>query len=145
MSFPTISNTTITNAASSNNNSTQSATQSLSQQDFLNLLVAQMTSQDPLKPTDSSDLLSEMTQFSTLNANTSMQTQLAQMQISQQFTDADSLLGKQVTLQVDSNTTAQGTVTGIDTSGNVPQIIVNGQSYTLDKVISVTNPTTTTQ
>ncbi len=117
----------------------------LSQQDFLNLLVTQMTAQDPLKPTDSQDLLSQMTQFSTLNANNQMQTQLANMQLSQEYTAAGSLLGKQVTLQLDSKTTAQGTVTGIDASGNAPEIIVNGTSYTLDKVTSITDPPTTTQ
>lgn len=104
-----------------------------------------MTAQDPLNPTNSQDLLSQMTQFSTLNANNSMQTQLGQMQLSNQFNEADSLLGKQVSLQVSASSTAQGIVSGIDTSGSTPQIIVNGQSYTLDKVISIANPTPTTQ
>jgi len=141
MSFPIVTNATSTSTAASN--VPVPTAQMLSQQDFLNLLVAQMTAQDPLKPTDSQDLLAQMTQFSTLNANNSMQTQLAQMQLSGEFSEAGSLLGKQVTLQLDSKTTAQGTVTGIDTSSNQPQIIVNGQSYTLDKVISIANPTTT--
>ena len=140
MMFPTI---TGTSTNTDNNNIPVPTSQMLSQQDFLNLLVTQMTAQDPLKPTDSQDLLSQMTQFSTLNANNTMQTQLANMQLSQQFSEAGSLLGKQVTLQLDSKTTAQGTVTGIDTSANVPQIVVNGTSYTLDKVISITNPTAT--
>lgn len=140
MSFPTITGATSTQT--NTDNLPVPTSQMLSQKDFLNLLVAQMTAQDPLKPTDSQDLLSQMTQFSTLNANNTLQAQLANMQLSQQFTEAGSLLGKQVTLQLDSNTTAQGTVTGIDTSTNVPQIIVNGTAYTLDKVVSITNPTT---
>jgi flagellar basal-body rod modification protein FlgD len=141
MSFPIISNaaSTQTNA----DNIPVPSAGSLSQKDFLNLLVAQMTAQDPLNPTNSQDLLSQMTQFSTLNANNNMQTQLANMQLSNELSQAGTLLGKQVTLQLDSTTTAQGTVTGIDTSANVPQIIVNGESYTLDKVISITNPTAT--
>jgi flagellar basal-body rod modification protein FlgD len=141
MSFP-ISNVTSTQTSADNNIPLPTA-QMLSQQDFLNLLVTQMTAQDPLKPTDSQDLLSQMTQFSTLNANNTLQAQLAKMQLSQQFSEAGSLLGRQVTLQLDSKTTAQGTVMGIDTSASVPKIIVNGESYTLDKVISITNPTTT--
>ena len=118
-------------------------TQGLSQQDFLKLLVTQMTSQDPMKPTDSQDLLSQMTQFSTLNANTALQTQLAQMQTLNEFSQAGSLLGKQVTLQLDDTTTAQGLVTDVDTSGNVPQIIVNGQHFSLAQVLSVANPAPT--
>ena len=139
-SFPIISNLTSAQPSAGNIPVPSSG---LSQQDFLNLLVAQMTAQDPLNPTNSQDLLSQMTQFSTLNANNNMQTQLANLGLSNEVSQADSLLGKQVTLQLDPTTTAQGTVTGIDTSANVPKIIVDGQSYTLDKVISITNPTTT--
>ena len=120
-------------------------TQSLSQQDFLNLLVAQMTSQDPLNPTNSQDLLSQMTQFSTLNANNALQADMTQMNTSQNYSLASSLLGKQVLLSVDANTTTQGVVSGVDSSSSTPQIIVNGQSYTLDQVLSISNPTTTTQ
>jgi flagellar basal-body rod modification protein FlgD len=96
-------------------------TQMLSQQDFLNLLVTQMSSQDPLKPIDNQDMLSQMVQFSTLNANTTMQVALGQMQQTQSLSEATGLLGKQVTLQVDSSTTAQGVVTGVDTSTTTPK------------------------
>jgi len=141
-----ITSVTSNSAASTANSGTTIpvSTQGLSQQDFLKLLVSQMTSQDPLNPTNSQDLLSQMTQFSTLNANTSMQTQLANMQTSQQFSTANSLLGKQVGLQVDATTIGQGVVTGVDTSSNPPRIVVNGQSYNLSQVLSITNPTTTT-
>lgn len=118
-------------------------TQMLSQQDFLQLLVTQMTSQDPLNPTNSQDLLSQMTQFSTLNANTMLQSQMAEMQSLNQFSEAGSLLGKQVTLQLNDTTTGTGIVSGVDTSGDVPQLIVDGQPYSLAQVISVSNPTTT--
>ena len=118
-------------------------TQMLSQQDFLQLLVTQMTSQDPLNPTNSQDLLSQMTQFSTLSANTALQTQIAQMQSLNEFSEAGNLLGKQVMLQVSDTGTAQGVVTGVDTSGSVPGIIVNGQTYSLAQVLSVANPAPT--
>jgi len=131
--------TSATNTQNNSDNVTSAVTQSLSQEDFLKLLVTQMTSQDPLNPTNSQDLLSQMTEFSTLNANTSMQTQLAAMQSLNQFSEAGNLLGKQVTLQVDANTIANGVVSGLDTSGSVPGIIVNGQTYSLAQVISVAN------
>ena len=129
--------------SSSSDNTVPLPTQMLSQQDFLNLLVTQMTSQDPLKPMDSQDMLAQMVQFSTLNANTTMQSTLGQMQTGQDFSQATALMGRQVTLQVDDSNTAQGVVTGINNSGSVPQIIVNGQSYTLSQVLSVSNAPTT--
>jgi flagellar basal-body rod modification protein FlgD len=142
MDFPNINSAT-SSQASPADGSIPVPTQMLSQQDFLQLLVTQMTSQDPMNPTNSQDLLSQMTQFSTLNANTTMQTQLGQMQTLNEFSEAGSLLGKQVTLQQDASTTTQGLVTGVDTSSNVPQIIVNGQSYSLAQVLSVANPSST--
>jgi len=138
----------ISNSAASQtsgNNTIPLPTQMLSQQDFLNLLVAQMTSQDPLNPTSSQDLLSQMTQFSTLNTNTTMQSDLTKLTNSQQFSTANTMIGKQVMLQVDDSTTAQGIVSGVDSSSGVPQIVVNGQSYDLSQVLSVTNATPTTQ
>jgi flagellar basal-body rod modification protein FlgD len=141
MDFPLINSAAASQTG--NNNDIPVPTQGLSQQDFLKLLVTQMTSQDPMKPTDSQDLLSQMTQFSTLNANTTMQAQLAQMQTLNEFSQANSLLGKQVSLQLDDTTTAQGVVTNVDTSGNVPQLIVNGQHYSLAQVLSVSNPAPT--
>jgi flagellar basal-body rod modification protein FlgD len=141
MDFPIIN--TSASSQTGNNSTVPVPTQMLSQQDFLKLLVAQMTSQDPMKPTDSQDLLSQMTQFSTLNANNSIQTQLGQMQTLNEFSEAGSLLGKQITLQVSDTATAQGVVTGVDTSGDVPKIIVDGHSYSLAQVLSVANPTPT--
>jgi flagellar basal-body rod modification protein FlgD len=141
MDFPLVN--TAASTQTGTDNSIPVPTQMLSQQDFLKLLVTQMTSQDPLKPTDAQDLLSQMTQFSTLNANNALQTQLGQMQNLNEFSEAGNLLGKQVMLQVSDTATAQGVVTGVDTSGSVPQIIVNGQSYSLAQVLSVANPATT--
>jgi hypothetical protein len=53
------------------------------------------------------------------------------------------MIGKQVSVQTDSNgDTAQGVVSGVDVSSGAPQIIVNGQSYSISQVLSVTAPPT---
>ncbi len=113
--------------------------QLMSQHDFLNLLVTQMTSQDPLNPMTNQDLLGQMVQFSTLQSNTILDTDLGQMQTSQALAEANALIGRQVTLQVDSSgNTTQGVVSGIDAGSGQPQIVVNGVSYNLNQVLSVT-------
>ncbi len=110
----------------------------MSQQDFLNLLVTQMTSQDPLNPMTNQDLLGQMVQFSTLQSNSILDTDLGRMQTAQAVSEANALIGRQVSLQVDSNgNTAQGVVSGINTSSGQPQIVVNGVSYNLNQVLSV--------
>jgi len=126
--------------ASSSNDTYTFPTQMMSQQDFLNLLVTQMTAQDPLNPMTNQDMLTQMVQFSTLQANTNLQSNLTAMQIGQEFQDATALIGKQVNLQVDSSTTTQGVVTGVDVSSGLPEIVVNGVSYGLGQILSVTSP-----
>lgn len=44
--------------------------------DFLKLLTAQMQMQDPTDPVDNKDMLAQMAQFSTLSANTEMNSTL---------------------------------------------------------------------
>jgi len=134
-----VTNNTAANSATTTDAFTSAASQTLSEQDFLNLLVTQMTSQDPMNPMTNQDMLSQMVQFSTLQGNTSMQSTLAGMQSGQTFSEANSLIGQQVNLQTDANgNTTQGVVSGIDLSSGTPQIVVNGQSYNLGQVLAIT-------
>ena len=123
--------------------SSSSAGKTLSQADFLKLLVAQMTAQDPLNPTNNQDLLSQTVQLSTLQGNTSLQAIMTQLQTSQGLTQADALLGHNVTVQATPTTTAQGVVSSIDVGSGTPMIVVDGVSYGLDKVLSISTPTQT--
>ena len=101
-----------------------------------------MTSQDPLNPTSSQDLLTQTVQLSTLQSNTSLQTTLTQLQSNQSLSQASSLLGRQVTLQSGSSTT-QGIVSGVDLSSGIPLIMVGGTAYDLSEVLSISTPTST--
>ena len=139
MSVSSITNNAAASSATGADAFTSAASQTLSEQDFLNLLVTQMTSQDPMNPMTNQDMLSQMVQFSTLQGNTAMQSLMAGMQGGQAFSMANSMVGQQVNLLTDSNgSTTQGVVSGVDLSSGMPLIMVNGQSYGLSQVIAVT-------
>jgi flagellar basal-body rod modification protein FlgD len=112
--------------------------QTLDQQDFLKLLVAQMTSQDPLKPTQDTEFIAQMAQFSALEQSKTMQSDMAQMRGDQQFLQAYSLLGQTVSLRVDENTTAEGIVAAVQTVEGTPKLMVDGNVYDLGQVLAVT-------
>ena len=58
-------------------NESRQASNSLGQQEFFDLMVAQLQNQDPLSPTDSSEFLSQVAQFSTVNGIDQMQQSIA--------------------------------------------------------------------
>ncbi len=120
----------------------QLSSQVMSQQDFLKLLVAQMTSQNPIDPLNNQDLLSQMVQFSTLQQNTSLQTAITGMQASQGLLQANALLGREVTVQADPTTTKTGVVSGVQMNSGSASIVVNGVVYDLSQVLAISTPTT---
>jgi flagellar basal-body rod modification protein FlgD len=63
--------------------SSQTGPRQLGQDDFLKLLVTQLKNQDPLKPTDNAEFVSQLTQFSQLE-QTAKQSQLLQKSLDAQ-------------------------------------------------------------
>lgn len=121
-------------------NSTDTTTNpnsTLTQADFLQLLVTQMTSQDPLNPESDTDFAAQLAQFSNLQETTTMAGNMADLQ-------ASALIG--MTVDVNSSTAgskgASGVVSGVDFSSGTPEILVNGQPYGLNQITSIT-PTPT--
>jgi len=134
-----------TNNGSSNNTTDPTASalsNSLTQADFLKLLVAQMTAQDPLNPQSNTEFASQMAQFSALQASQSTQVQVTKLNAAQQVAQANDLLGRTVMLQTSNGTLTQGAVSSVQLSNGVPFLVVNGAWYDLSQVIGITaNPT----
>jgi flagellar basal-body rod modification protein FlgD len=135
----------IVNSQPSTDSVSGGAQLTLSQNDFLQLLVAQMENQDPLQPQSDTEMASQMAQFTSLTQATAMSSSLSMMQ-------ANSLIGSTVTIKLDSqndttNGVVQSVLVGAASSDGTPQIMVNGTAYDLSQVVAVTptvvNPTTT--
>ncbi len=117
--------------------------QTLSQNDFLNLLVAQMKAQDPLNPQTDTAMAAQMAQFTALQQTGTMSNNIATLLTQQQLSQANGMLGNTVSLQADSNTVVSGVVQSVQISGGTPQIVVNNQAYNLSQVLSI-SPTAAT-
>ena len=111
--------------------------QILSQNDFLKLLVAQMTSQDPMNPQSDTQMAAQMAQFTALQQSNTMSSNIASMLTQQQVLQANGMLGRTVTLQVDANTIASGVVQAVQLSDGVPKIVVNNTPYDLSQVLTL--------
>src|ERR1041385_3447891 len=76
--------------------SAASGNQNLGQQEFLQLLVTQLTHQDPLAPQDQSQFLAQLAQFSTVEGINNMAT-------SQSHLQASTMLGRTVDAKIVSD------------------------------------------
>ncbi|NOQ46897.1 MAG: flagellar hook assembly protein FlgD [Desulfobulbaceae bacterium] len=117
---------------------TETKGQTLGQDDFLTLLVAQLQNQDPLNPTDATEFTAQLAQFSQLeqlfNLNDSME-QLATAQNNSERLSALSLIGKEVLVEGSSfelgEDTAQIGYKVDGTAANVSISIQNSQGQTV--------------
>jgi flagellar basal-body rod modification protein FlgD len=80
---------------------------------FLKLLVAQMQYQDPLEPTDSSQMMSQLAQFSQVEGLNNLNKQITALGLSQDFSGAVAMIGKTVSYVDASGTKQSGQVSGV--------------------------------
>ncbi|MBR1664451.1 MAG: flagellar hook capping protein [Ruminococcus sp.] len=108
-------------------------------QDFLNLMVTQLTNQDFMNPVDDTQYLSQLAQFSSMSA----------MQDLAQFSKQSfvmSYLGKDVTASVynvgGEVETTTGKVTNVSLVGDDYKLTVNGKEFSLADIKSVSDSQT---
>jgi flagellar basal-body rod modification protein FlgD len=128
---PISSNTAAANANSSSSSSALVPTQTLNQQDFLNLLVTQLQNQDPMNPMSDTDFIAQMAQFSTLQQSQQTYQSISEMQ-------ADNLIGSTVNVSSTGGVSDTGVVSGVIANSGAPEILINGAPYTLSDIQSVT-------
>ena len=107
----------------------------LGKDDFLKLLITQLSNQDPTSPMEDTQFISQMAQFSSLEQMTNMSTSFAKMADYLNSQEAAGTLGKTVELNL-GDATVQGVVEGA-TRGENPQIMVNGMYYSMDKIKAI--------
>jgi flagellar basal-body rod modification protein FlgD len=113
---------------------TQSQQGQLGIDDFFTLMAAQLKNQDPSNPTDTTQYMGQMAQFSSLE-------QLTNISNSLNFAAASSVVGKNVEYSHSNSQTGQtetgtGLVSSVDVSGSSPTCIINGNTF---KVSEITN------
>ena len=121
---------------------------------FLNLMLQQLKNQDPTQPTDNTEWLSQLAQYSSLEQMTQMNTGLTNcmnyisamyndMAMNAEITQTLSMVGKEVTITIpDENDSSKTTeVTGKVTEANFKdgtgKVKVNGEYYSISNITSI--------
>lgn len=128
-------------SSSSSTTSTSSTTgyDTLDRNAFLKLLVTQLKYQDPLSPTDNTEFVSQLAQFSSLeqmqNLNDSFESVSSESKINQAF----GMVGKWVEYSDSSGDTVTGKVSSILISDGTPSLVIGSETVALDDVENVYN------
>ena len=121
---------------------------------FLNLMLQQLKNQDPTQPTDNTEWLSQLAQYSSLEQMTQMNTGLTNcmnyisamykdMSMNAEITQTLSMVGKEVTITVpdekDSSKTTEitGKVTEANFKDGTGKVKVNGEYYSISNITSI--------
>jgi flagellar basal-body rod modification protein FlgD len=107
----------------------------LDREDFLQILITQLTHQDPTSPMEDREFVAQMAQFSTLEQMINMGDDMARVSSLIAKSQAYALLGKHVMIG-----SGDGVVSGVveEVRGtDFPQVLVNGRFYDFQNVEAV--------
>lgn len=130
----------ITGTSSSTTSS--SGLSSLTNDEFLTIMMEEMSNQDPLNPSDTSKLMEQISTLRSIQSQMDLQSSLEDLVTQNQITTASSLIGKTVAGLNDSNDQISGLVTSITVSdGKAILQLDTGNTLQLSKVTQVANQT----
>ncbi len=116
----------------------------LGQEDFLELMLAQLQNQDPMQPMENGDFMGDIAQFGTVDGIHNLEASFAsfaESMVSNQALQASSLVGRTVSVPTDTNVlTDGGTISGtieLDNFTSNVNVSVYNQSGELMKTISL--------
>jgi flagellar basal-body rod modification protein FlgD len=128
----TVNNNTAATSTNSTATSTSkvSKTASLGKDEFLKLLITQMSHQDPLNPTDQTQQLAQLAQFTSLE-------QMQNMNVSTRTAQAVNMINHSISWSDDKGENHLGTVASVKIKDGQPQLEVqeNYKTADLNKVV----------
>lgn len=98
----------------------------LGKDDFMQLLIAQLRNQDPMKPMEDKEFIAQLATFSSLEATEKMASQLEELTGASMIVQAATLIGKQVTAKLTTGEMITGTVSQVKMVSGQPVAVVNG-------------------
>ncbi len=123
------------NSSGTQNTASNDATKNstLNYNDFLKLMVAQLRNQDPLNPTDSTEYMSQIAQFSSVEQGINTNAKLDQLLVISNISQASTMIGLSLT-SADGSVSGVVTSVRIDSSGSTA-ILNNGKEVPITQSV----------
>lgn len=118
-----------------NNVSGRQVSQSLGKDDFLKLLITQLSNQDPTSPMENTEFIAQMAQFSSLEQMTNMNQEFAKLNAMMVSSQGVNTIGKIVDINL-GDSSISGRVEAV-TYGANPQVRIGNMYYDMKQISAV--------
>jgi flagellar basal-body rod modification protein FlgD len=105
--------------------------------DFIQLLVTELTNQDPTSPVDNSTILNEISQIKSIQASQGLSDTLTSVLLGTNLATGSSLIGHSVTAKDDSSNSVTGTVSSVTVSDGTVKLKVGSSTVSLSNVTQI--------
>ncbi len=116
----------------------------LSSDEFLKIMLKELTTQDPFEPNDTAQILEQLSSLRNIESQTSLQDNLEAMVTQNAVSSAGGFIGKFVKGLDAENAVVQGTVSSMRIEDGKPLLVLDsGVTLAADRVTDVSNATNT--
>lgn len=136
MNVPSVTDTPTTSATAST--ATGAASMSPDYNTFLQLLIAEMQSQDPTNPMDTTQYMTQFAQLSTVEQSVQTNSKLDALLSSSAISQAEGLIGRTANFTTSDGQTASGTIMSVSISnGSAIATLDDGSRITLGSGLTI--------
>jgi flagellar basal-body rod modification protein FlgD len=129
--------TAVNGAASALGSPTASSRASVSREQFLRILVAEMTSQNPLEPLDNADFMQQLVGLQSLEQTAALTDSLKTFERFLQMSSGSSMIGRTVKGLDASGDVVQGVVSRVTLEGGVVNVVIGTQKVPIGSVTEI--------
>ena len=113
----------------------------ISSEEFVKLMVTEMSNQDPFEPNDTTAVLEQLSSLRNIESQSSLQSSLEAMVSQQSIAQAGGLIGYQVTGLDGNNDETEGVVLSVRVVNGQGQLVLNnGKTLAMDRVTKINVP-----
>jgi flagellar basal-body rod modification protein FlgD len=114
--------------------------QTLDADDFMKILMTQLTAQDPMNPMKDTEFIAQMANFSSLEQMRTLSQSFTSYSNDQKMAAAPSYLGCEVTVKDAAEGDITGVVEAITLKEGAPALVINGKTYETNLITDIRRP-----
>lgn len=124
-------------SAAGSTSSTTGGMSAITPDDFMKMLITELQNQDPMNPTNSDQIMQQISEIRNIQATSDLTTTLNSVALGQSLATAGSLIGRQVEGLGSDGSQVSGAVSSVSIKNGSPELNVGNQTLTLANITAV--------